>query len=123
MTAEEAMSYGVIDEVIDSRSVADDGPIVEFEGRRYQVGRAGDVAVVGDWPGPAGTCDGSATVVLLRPGTGELFAFDGWAETGELLATRLETHRGAIGLGVDAGHCDTLLLVDAEGGRTPIAIG
>ncbi|MCS5683811.1 MAG: ATP-dependent Clp protease proteolytic subunit [Acidimicrobiales bacterium] len=28
MTAEEAMDYGVIDEVIDSRSVADDGPIV-----------------------------------------------------------------------------------------------
>ncbi|MDP6975259.1 MAG: hypothetical protein QF575_01720 [Acidimicrobiales bacterium] len=107
----------------DRPSLADDGPIVEFEGRRYQVGRAGDVAVVGDWPGPAGTCDGSATLVLLRPGTGELFAFDGWAETGELLATRLETHRGAIGLGVDSGHCDTLLLVDAEGGRTPIATG
>ena len=28
MTAEEARDYGVIDEVIDSRSVADDGPIV-----------------------------------------------------------------------------------------------
>ncbi len=28
MTAEEAMDYGVIDEVIDSRSIADDGPIV-----------------------------------------------------------------------------------------------
>jgi hypothetical protein len=50
-------------------------------------------------------------------------AVAGWAETGELLATRLETHRGAIGLGVDSGHCDTLLLVDAEGGRTPITIG
>ena len=28
MTAEEARDYGVIDEVIDSRSIADDGPIV-----------------------------------------------------------------------------------------------
>ena len=108
----------------ESRPVlAPDGPIVEFDGQRYQVGRPGDVAVVGDWAGDDGGCNGSSTVVLLRPETGELFAFSGWAETGELVASRLGTHRDAVDLAVVTGGCDELLVVDDGDLRTPVVVG
>ena len=97
--------------------------IVEFDGQRYQVGRPGDVAVVGDWAVDDGGCNGSSTVVLLRPETGELFAFSGWAETGELVASRLGTHRDAVDLAVVTGGCDELLVVDDGDLRTPVVVG
>ena len=103
--------------------LAPDGPIVEFDGQRYQVGRPGDVAVVGDWTVDDGGCNGSSTVVLLRPETGELFAFSGWAETGELVASRLGTHRDAVDLAVVTGGCDELLVVDDGDLRTPVVVG
>ena len=108
----------------ESRPVlAPDGPVVVFDGQRYQVGRPGDVAVVGDWAVTDGGCDGTSTVVLLRPGTGELFAFSGWAETGELVASRLGTHLDAVDLAVSSGGCDELLVVDSVDRRIPVVVG
>lgn len=108
----------------ESRPVlAPDGPIVEFDGQRYQVGRPGDIAVVGDWAAAGGHCAGPSTVVLLRPGTGDLFVFSGWADAGEVLATRRGTYQGAVGLEVESGDCDGLLIVDDEGRSTPVVIG
>ena len=52
------------------------GNVLEVEGRRYELGRAGDAVVLGDWD-----CDGRDTPALYRPG-GELFFFDSWAEEG-----------------------------------------
>ncbi|MCU1460973.1 MAG: serine/threonine protein kinase [Acidimicrobiales bacterium] len=46
---------------------------------RYRLGRAGDLALLGDWD-----CDGRATPALYRPDTGEVFLFDGFAAAGEL---------------------------------------
>src|SRR5437588_11459041 len=43
---------------------------------RMRLGSAGDHVAVGRW-----TC-GAATVALLRPATGEVFRFDGWATAG-----------------------------------------
>ncbi len=40
----------------------------------YDIGEAGDRVAVGDWD-----CDGLATAGLVRPATGEVFLFDGWA--------------------------------------------
>ena len=96
---------------------------IPAHGQRYQVGRPGDVAVVGDWAVDDGGCNGSSTVVLLRPETGELFAFSGWAETGELVASRLGTHRDAVDLAVVTGGCDELLVVDDGDLRTPVVVG
>jgi hypothetical protein len=41
--------------------------------RRYQVGKPGDQLLLGDWD-----CDGTDTLGLYRPLTGERFLFDGW---------------------------------------------
>src|SRR5437588_12433799 len=43
---------------------------------RMRLGSAGDQVAVGRW-----TC-GAAAVALLRPATGEVFRFDGWATAG-----------------------------------------
>lgn len=57
--------------------VRTDGNRVQVAGRTYRIGRDGDRVAVGDWD-----CDGAATVALLRPDTGEVHVFDGWASTG-----------------------------------------
>ncbi|MDQ3569685.1 MAG: serine/threonine protein kinase [Actinomycetota bacterium] len=60
-------------------AVAWSGNVLEVEGRRYQLGRAGDAVVLGDWD-----CDGRDTPALYRPG-GAVFFFDAWAEDGHPL--------------------------------------
>lgn len=52
--------------------------------RRWAVGEAGDVVAVGDW-----TCAGTRSLALLRPRTGEMFAFAGWAAAGRDVAGAL----------------------------------
>ncbi|MCA1684319.1 MAG: hypothetical protein LC708_04245, partial [Actinobacteria bacterium] len=51
--------------------------VVEAGDRRWAVGQAGDRVAVADW-----SCSGRATLALLRPATGEVFVFDGWARSG-----------------------------------------
>ncbi len=41
---------------------------------RWSVGEAGDEIAVGDW-----ACSGARSLAILRPRTGEVFAFTGWA--------------------------------------------
>ena len=57
--------------------VSVDGEIVAVNGMRYRVGAPGDVIAVGDWD-----CDGTATVLALRPSTGEIHHFPTWADPG-----------------------------------------
>jgi hypothetical protein len=61
-----------------SAAAPTDAPVVVHEDRRYQVGVAGDLAVVGDW-----RCDGSALVALYRPSSGSVFVFHSWPRPGE----------------------------------------
>lgn len=64
-----------------ARSAADhgkrDGPVptVVHDGVAYEVGDPGDVVGLVDWD-----CDGVRTPVVLRPATGEVFVFEGWAD-------------------------------------------
>jgi hypothetical protein len=53
------------------------GVVLARADERYGVGERGDLVAVGDWD-----CDGSATPGVVRPGTGEIFLFDAWAEPG-----------------------------------------
>jgi hypothetical protein len=53
-------------------------PVIVHEDRRYQVGVAGDLALVGDW-----RCDGGALVALYRPSSGAVFVFESWPRPGE----------------------------------------
>ncbi len=52
------------------------GPVVAIGGTRYRIGQAGDQVELGSWG-----C-GPTRVVVLRPGTGDVFAFEGWARPG-----------------------------------------
>lgn len=68
--------------------------VVSVDGARYAVGAPGDAVVAGDW-----ACTGRRTLALLRPGTGEVFAFDEWAtEAEEAVARPVGRVDGANGL-------------------------
>jgi hypothetical protein len=58
--------------------------ILTVDGARYRVGQAGDTVAIGDW-----ACSGRPTPVILRPSSGELFAFDDWAQPGHDVTARL----------------------------------
>ena len=47
---------------------------------RWTLGEPGDLVAVGDWE-----CDGQAAPALLRPATGDVFVFPGWADESEPL--------------------------------------
>jgi hypothetical protein len=93
------------------------GNVVERDGERWTVGQAGDVVVVGSWG-----CDGERVPAVLRPATGRIWIFDGWSATGEPVAGRtLTSVPGAVDLRVEqAGRCDRLLAVDAQGETTAV---
>ena len=81
--------------------------VLTVGGARYAVGRSGDTAVAGDW-----SCSGGATVALLRPSTGDVVVFEGWAEEHREVTGRLVARvPGATGLTVgdtDGDGCDDL---------------
>jgi hypothetical protein len=55
-------------------AVTIDGREVSAAGAHWTLGQPGDLAAVGDWD-----CDGRAAPALLRPSTGTVFVFPGWA--------------------------------------------
>ncbi|MFN2504714.1 MAG: hypothetical protein ABR540_10920 [Acidimicrobiales bacterium] len=89
--------------------------VVETGGRRWAVGQPGDLAAVGDW-----SCAGSRSLALLRPATGEVFAFDGWATAGQdIHAPALARVGGARTLraaDLDGDGCHELVVERATGG-------
>jgi hypothetical protein len=101
-----------------SAVVVDDGVVV-VDGTRYGVGRPGDRLAVGDWD-----CDGAATVAAVRPATGEVFVFDGWAApTGDVVVPAAARVGGAARLQADDGDgdgCPALVVVDVDGVRTTV---
>jgi hypothetical protein len=64
-------------------TVAHGRPVVAHDGvltvgsTRYSIGRPGDEVVAADWG-----CRGSVRALVLRPDSGELFVFTGWATAG-----------------------------------------
>lgn len=89
-------------------------PEVEHNGRRYAVGRPGDLVLLGDW-----SCDGTKTPAVLRPASGEVAVFARWPTAGSALRPDLvEIVQGAIDLAVDeATACDRLRIHTPDGSR------
>lgn len=97
--------------------------LVEVDGVRYRIGRSGDQPVVGDLD-----CDGDAGVLVLRPGSGELFHFDGLATTARPRRGRLltaipgasavespsEVDCGPLRVALDTGRTVSVPLVSSE---------
>lgn len=92
-------------------------PIVEHGGRRYEVGTAGDVVLVGPW-----LCDGTELPVVLHPADGTIHLFEGWVDEGSSLSARaVTTVGGATGLArSDRADCADLLVTDAVGTLTTL---
>ena len=92
-----------------------DGPPIDYQGRQYQLGRIGDLVVVRK-------CDGVALPWLLRPSTGELYRFDGWASREFVDAIQVREVHGATGLRVVKGAlCDQIHLEVADGSEVVIS--
>ena len=92
-----------------------DGPTIDYQGRRYQLGRTGDLVVVRK-------CDGVALPWLLRPSTGELYRFDGWASREFVDAIQVREVHGATGLRVIKGAlCDQIHVEVADGSEVVIS--
>ena len=94
-------------------------PTVEVDGVAYHIGDPGDVAATGDWD-----CDGEPTAALLRPSSGSVFVFEGWADAdNDLVATALTTIDGATGLRAEPNDdgCDRLI-VESPDGDIPFAV-
>jgi hypothetical protein len=95
--------------------------VVEVDGVRYGVGLPGDTLAIGDWD-----CDGSATVVAVRPATGEVFVFGGWAAPGDDLvvgmAARVDGADHAVAEDADGDGCPSLVVLTADGQRAEVPV-
>lgn len=96
--------------------VALDGRVATVGDTAVEVGRDGDLVVVAD-----ADCDGTATPVVLRPETGEVFVFPGWSldEAIEVPASRVVD--GAVSIETDDGACPDVVVTDDAGDQVVVA--
>ncbi len=97
------------------------GGVLTVDGARYSVGQAGDAAAIGDW-----TCSGRPTLVVLRPSSGELFAFDQWPEPGHDVTARpigrVERATGVRATPPAGGGCYELEVLRSEAPPTRLDV-
>ncbi len=82
-------------------------------GRRYALGRVGDIVVVDDW-----NCDGTPTPALLRPTTGAVAVFGHWPTAGATVEPVVATViADATDLVATDQECPLLRVVTSTGSR------
>jgi hypothetical protein len=82
---------------------------------RWTLGRPGDLVAVGDWD-----CNGRAAPALLRPATGDVFVFPGWAAESEPVTVKARDRLpGAVAIRAEPAEngCDDLV-IDLGSGAT-----
>lgn len=96
----------------DDVNTAENPLVVTHNGRRYGVGQAGDMAILGDW-----SCDGIPTLALLQPSTGVIAVFATWpAPSEQLEASYVTVIDGATDLRNDpTAGCDHLRVIHPSG--------
>ena len=91
----------------------------EHDGRTWQVGEPGDLVVTAAWG-----CGSEATAAVVRPASGEVWVFGGWAAAGEELAA-VPVTRVAGGVRAEAADSDgdgcTDLVVGRDG-AAPVVV-
>lgn len=98
--------------------------VVQAGDRRWSVGQPGDVAITGDW-----TCAGVVTLAVLRPSTGQVFVFDGWATRGHDVsapeAARLDGAFALRAAELDLDGCPDLVVerADLPPATVPLRVG
>jgi len=95
--------------------------LLEAGGARWALGQPGDQVAAGDWG-----CQGSRTLALFRPSTGEVFRFDGWAAPGQdLKATAVVRVPGGVAIraaDVDRDGCHEAVVERASGAAEVIRL-
>jgi hypothetical protein len=95
--------------------------LLEAGGARWALGQPGDQVAAGDWG-----CQGTRTLALFRPSTGEVFRFDGWATPGQdLRATAVVRVPGGVAIraaDVDRDGCHEVVVERATGAAEVIRI-
>jgi len=85
------------------------GGVVEAAGARWAVGEPDDVVAVGDW-----ACTGTRSLAVLRPRTGEVFTFTGWATAGHdaqaPLLARVPGGQAVRAADLDADGCNEVVV-------------
>lgn len=97
-----------------------DGGSISAGTARWTLGEPGDLAAVGDWD-----CDGAASPALLRPATGDVFVFPGWATHDRPVTVHAAgTVDGSVGIRAQGriDGCDELLVDLASGSATTVAV-
>ena len=94
--------------------------VLSAPGARWAVGQPGDAVVVGDWG-----CTGARSLALLRPATGDVVRFDGWATAGHnltgVVVTRVPGARRLRVADADRDGCDDLV-ADGDDGSHIVAV-
>jgi hypothetical protein len=101
-------------------ALAVDGGTIAAGPARWTLGEPGDLVAVGDWE-----CDGQAAPALLRPATGDVFVFPGWATEREPLTVAARDRLpGAVGIQAEpaAGGCDELVVDLGSGAATTVEV-
>ena len=95
--------------------------ILEAGDVRWALGQAGDQVAAGDWG-----CQGTRTLALFRPSTGEVFRFDGWATPGQdMKATAVVRVPGGVAIraaDVDRDGCHEAVVERATGAAEVIRL-
>ena len=97
----------------DTTAYVDDHGVIVVGTQRFSVGLPGDRVAVGDW-----NCDGVSTVAVLRPSTGAVFVFDGWASDGDdvsVAPARIVTGAVDVAARDRSDGCSTLVVVHDDG--------
>jgi hypothetical protein len=88
--------------------------VIEAGTLRWSVGEAGDVIALGNW-----SCSGTRSPAVLRPATGEVFAFASWATAGhDVVAPLVGQVAGARTLraaDLDGDGCNEIVVERAQG--------
>ena len=104
----------LIEEADTAVTMQEAAAVLEYGGRRYAVGAAGDFVETGDWD-----CDGRVTAAIVRPSTGGVVLFDAWPEPGGTIALpvrwSVDSPTGAEAVG--HGQCDLLRVYTSTGSR------
>lgn len=95
--------------------------VLEAGDVRWALGQPGDQVAAGDWG-----CQGTRTLALFRPSTGEVFRFDGWAAPGQdVKATAVVRVQGGVAIraaDVDRDGCHEAVVERATGAAEVIRL-
>jgi len=95
--------------------------LLEAGDARWALGQAGDQVAAGDWG-----CQGTRTLALFRPSTGEVFRFDGWATPGhDVKASAVVRVPGGVAIraaDVDRDGCHEAVVERATGAAEVIRL-